>query len=125
MEPVNLDGRYQVTSTSSYEGPLERRSDGMTEIRGGKTSRMDGNSVIWTSTFNILSDTEVEMISVADPSRAKGDFALIRPDGSPTREPVTYRTVMKLARKSDKIQMSGRIEYGDEVTLLTMRKIGD
>ena len=125
MEPFSLDGKYQVTSTSSYEGPLERRSDGSTEIRGGKTSRMDGNSVIWTSEFKILSETEVEMISVADPSRAKGDFALIRPDGSPTREPVTYRTIMKLARKGDKIQMSGRIEYGDEITLLTMRRTGD
>lgn len=125
MESFSLDGKYQVTSTSSYEGPLERRSDGSTEIRGGKTSRIDGNSVIWTSEFKILSETEVEMISVADPSRAKGDFALVRPDGSPTREPVTYRTIMKLARKGDKIQMSGRIEYGDEITLLTMRRTGD
>ncbi len=125
MEPLNLDGKYQVTSTSNYEGPLERRSDGVTEIRGGKTSRIDGNSVIWTSTFTVLNETEVEMISIADPSRARGDFALIRPDGSPTREPVIYRTVMKLARKGEKVQLSGRIEYGDEVVLLTMRKIGD
>ena len=86
---------------------------------------MDGNNVIWTSEFKILNETEVEMISIADPSRAKGDFALIRPDGSPTREPVIYRTIMKLARKGDKIQMSGRIEYGDEITLLTMRRTGD
>lgn len=125
MEPVNLDGRYQVTSTSNYEGPLERRSDGTTEIRGHKTSRMDGNNVVWTSTFTVLNENEVEMVSIADPSRARPDFALIRPDGSPTREPVTYRTTLKLARKGDKIQMSGRIEYGKEIVLLTLRKTGD
>lgn len=125
MEPVNLDGRYQVTSTSNYEGPLERRSDGITEIRDHKTSRMDGNNVIWTSTFKVLNDAEVEMISIADPTRAHVDFALIRPDGSPTREPVTYRSLLKLARKGEKIQMSGRIEYGNEVVLLTLRKTSD
>lgn len=125
MNTINLDGRYQVTSTSNYEGPLERRSDGVTEIRDGQTSRIDGNNVVWTSRLTVLSETEVEMVSIADPSRAKSDFALNRPDGSPTREPVEYRTVLKLARKGDRIQMSGRIEYGHEVVLLTMRKTGD
>jgi hypothetical protein len=125
MDTISLDGRYQVTSTSNYEGPLERRSDGITEIRGGKTSRTDGNNVVWTSSFIVLNESEVEMISIADPSHARGDFALTRPDGSPTREPVEYRTILKLARKGDRIQMSGRIEYGHEVVLLTLRKTGD
>lgn len=52
-----LDGIYQVSSTSNYDGPLVKRSDGITEIRNGTTSRRDGNNVLWTSTFHILSDT--------------------------------------------------------------------
>lgn len=119
-----LDGRYNVSSTSSYGGPLERKSDGVTDIVDGKTARTDGNNVLWTSSFTVISETEVEMISVADPSRANKDYALTRPDGVPTRDPVTYRTVLKLARKGDKIQMSGQIEYGNDVIFLTMRKIG-
>jgi hypothetical protein len=31
---------------------------------------------------------------------------------------------LKLARKGDKIQMSGQIEYGNDVIFLTMRKTG-
>lgn len=117
-----LDGTYQVSSTSSYDGPLERKSDGITQIVDGKTSRTDDNGVQWTSTFTILSETEVEMVSVADPRKAKPDYALTRPDGVPTREPVTYRSVLKLARKGERIQMSGQIEYGNDIIFLTMRK---
>jgi hypothetical protein len=118
-----LDGTYKVTSTSSYDGPLEGRSDGMTEIRNGKTFRRDNNNVIWTSTFNILNDKEVEMVSVADPSEARTDFLLTRPDGAPTKDAVTYRSILKLSRKGDQIQMSGPIEYGKDIILLTLRRV--
>lgn len=120
-----LDGKYQVTSTTDYKGPLEKKSDGETEIRDGQTRRHDRANCLWTSTFNILSETEVEMVSVADPSHADPDFMLTRPDGSPTREPVTYKSILKLARKDDRIQMSGQISYGKDLTFLTMRKTGN
>ena len=123
MPSPELDGKYQISSTSNYEGPLRRRSDGQTEIKQGQTFRTDENKVQWHSTFTILDENEVEMVSVADPREANKDFALIRPDGSPSLEPVTYKTILKLSRKGDRIQMSGRIEYGDEIVLLTLRKI--
>lgn len=122
--PHPLDGKYQVTSTTDYNGPLEKKSDGATEIRDGQTRRHDRANCLWTSTFNILSETEVEMVSVADPTNADTDFLLLAPDGSPTRNPVTYKTVLKLARKDDRIQMSGQISYGKDLTFLTMRKTG-
>lgn len=118
-----LDGIYQVSSTTSYQGPLEKKSDGTTEIKNGQTMRRDNANCLWTSTFTILNDNEVEMVSVADPSEADGDFSLTKPDGTPTREPVTYKAILKLARKADKIQLSGQVEYDNDVTLLTMRKI--
>lgn len=118
-----LDGTYQVSSTTSYKGPLEKKSDGITEIKNGQTERRDGANCLWTSTFTIISENEVEMISVADPTEADGDFSLTKPDGTPTREPVTYRAKLKLARKGDKIQMSGEVEYDNDITLLTMRKM--
>ncbi len=119
-----LDGKYQVSSTSSYQGPLEKKSDGQTEIVDGKTMRRDAANCLWTSTFTVLNENEVEMISVADASEADTDFMLTAPDGSPTREPVTYKAILKLQRKDDKIQMSGQVEYDNNITLLTMRKIG-
>lgn len=118
-----LDGKYKVTSTTSYQGPLEKKSDGITEIVDGKTQRRDDANCLWTSTFNIINENEVEMVSVADPTEADSDFSLTAPDGTPTREPVTYRATLKLARKEDKIQMSGQVEYDNDITLLTMRKI--
>lgn len=120
-----LDGKYQVSTISNYDGPLERKSDGVTEIRDGKTSRIDENKVVWNSEFIIMNSKQIKMISVADPSRAAGDFALNRPDGSPTREPVTYESILRYARKGDQIQMSGQIEYGKEIIFITLRKIGD
>lgn len=120
-----LDGLYRITSTTNYQGPLEKRSDGETVIRNGQTERIDDAGCKWTSTFSIIDDNTVEMISVADPENAHIDFLLRRPDGTPTREKVTYRSRLKLARKDDKIQMSGQIEYGDEIVLLTLRKTGN
>lgn len=122
--PHPLDGIYQVTSTTDYKGPLEKKSDGQTEIRDGQTRRHDRANCLWTSTFKILNETEVEMTSTADPSKADVDFLLTRPDGSPTRDKVTYKTVLKLARKDDRIQMSGQISYGGDLTFITMRKTG-
>ena len=122
--PHPLDGIYQVTSTTDYKGPLEKKSDGQTEIRDGQTRRYDRANCLWTSTFKILSETEVEMTSTADPSNADVDFLLTRPDGSPTRDKVTYKTVLKLARKDDRIQMSGQISYGGDLTFVAMRKTG-
>jgi hypothetical protein len=118
-----LDGVYQVNSTSSYQGPLEMKSDGTTVIANGQTHRRDKANCLWTSSFSILNENEVEMVSVADPTDANADFSLLRPDGSPSRQPVTYKTILKLARKGDKIQMSGQIEYGGNVTFITMRRI--
>ncbi len=118
-----LDGTYQVTSTTSYNGPLQKKSDGVTEIKNSQTERRDEANCLWTSNFKIISEIEVEMTSVADPSGADEDFSLTKPDGSPTREPVTYTSMLKLARKGDKIQLSGQIEYDNNITFLTMRKL--
>ncbi len=119
-----LDGKYLVTSTTDYKGPLEKKSDGETEIRDGQTRRYDRANCLWTSTFRIISETEVEMVSTADPEKADVDFLLTRPDGSPTREPVTYKSTLRLARKDDRIQLSGQISYGGDLTFVTMRKTG-
>lgn len=120
-----LDGLYQVTTTTNYQGPLEKQSDGQTRITNGQTSRRDAANCLWTSTFTVRNEQEVEMLSIADPREANADFALTRTDGSPTREPVEYRSTLKYARKADKIQLSGTIQYGNEVVFLTMRKISD
>lgn len=118
----DLDGTYQVTSTTNYQGPLEKKSDGVTEIRDGKTSRYDDANCLWTSHFKVVNDAEVEMISIADPKDANVDFLLVGLDGAPTRDPVTYTATLKLMRKGDKVQMSGQVQYGDEIIFLTMRK---
>lgn len=120
-----LDGLYQVSTTTNYQGPLEKKSDGQTRIKNGETRRQDDANCLWTSTFVILNENEVEMVSIADPTNADKDFALTRPDGSPTRESVEYRTTLKYARKDERVQLSGTIQYGNELVFITMRRIGD
>ena len=118
-----LDGKYRVTSTTSGRGDIEKRSDGETEIKNSQTHRLDGANCRWTSTFSILNDSQVKMVSVADATHADIDFLLIAPDSSPTRGPVTYEAILKYARKGEQIQLSGQIEYGLDLVFLTMRKI--
>lgn len=123
MTDTALDGEYRISTTNSYKGDIEKRSDGVTTIINGQTERLDNANCLWTSTFEVIDDQTVKMTSVADPSKADVDFLLTAPDGSPTRNPVTYETNLKLARKGDRIQMSGQIHYGADVVFLTMRKI--
>jgi hypothetical protein len=124
---TDLDGIYSVNTVSDYDGPLQKKSDGQTEMRGGKTHRVDGAGCEWNSTFEYLDDerTQVKMTSVADPINADPDFLLTRPDGSPTSDKVTYEATLRVMRKGDKIQMTGTLNYGDETVILTMRKISD
>ncbi len=119
---TELDGTYQITTTSSYQGPLRKKSDGLTQITNGQTFRTDDVGCEWKSTFSILNDSEVKMTSVADPTNAPSDFALTKTNGTATRDPVTYETILRLQRKDTRIQMSGQIQYGDEIIFLTMRK---
>lgn len=120
-----LDGLYRVRTTTDYQGPFPKQSDGETIIKNGKTNRTDKVGCKWTSTFTVLNENEVEMVSIADPSEADINFLLTKPDGTPTAEPVTYRAVLNLARKGDQIQMSGKIDYSSDVVFITMRKIGE
>lgn len=118
-----LDGTYNVKTTTDYSGPLQKQSDGTTTIKGGKTHRVDDAGCEWRSTFEVLNENEVKMTSIADPSNAALDFLLTKPNGEPTSEPVTYEAVLRLQRKGDKVQMTGQINYGQELILITMRKI--
>lgn len=122
---TDLDGIYSVDTMSDYDGPLKKQSDGRTEIRNGKTQRIDAAGCEWQSTFEWMDEarTLVKMTSVADPSNAHSDFLLTRPDGSPTAEKVTYESTLKVMRKEEKIQMTGTINYGAETVILTMRRI--
>lgn len=119
-----LDGTYNVKTTTNYDGPLQKKSDGMTTIENSQTHRIDDAGCEWRSTFEIISETEVKMTSVADPSNAGIDFMLTKPNGEPTSEAVTYETVLKLQQKGDKVQMTGQINYGNETIFITMRKTG-
>ena len=121
---TDLDGIYSVNSVTDYDGPLKKKSDGQTEIKGGKTHRVDAAGCVWNSTFEWVNTekTKVKMTSVADPSNADADFLLTRPDGTPTSESVTYETILNVMRKGDKVQMTGTINYGGDTVILTMRK---
>ena len=124
---TDLDGLYSVNTMSDYDGPLKKKSDGQTEIRDGKTHRIDDAGCEWNSTFKWIDESkaQVKMTSVADPINASPDFLLTRPDGSPTSDKVIYETILKVMRKDDRVQMTGSLKYGEETVILTMRKIGD
>lgn len=118
----DLDGQYRVTTVSDYQGPVPMQSDGVTEIRNGETNRVDKAGCKWHTKISVLNDEEVKFESTADPSEAAADFCLTKENGELTRDPVTYTTIMKVARKGDKIRLSGQIENGRVITVITMMK---
>ena len=122
MDIQSIDGTYRISTVSDYNGPIEKRSDGITEIKDGKTHRVDDAGCVWTTTIRYLNENEVEFTSVADPSDAVDDFLLTDEGGNLTREPVTYQTILKVDRKGDKIRLSGQIEHGATTTVITMIK---
>ncbi len=119
----DLDGQYRVTTISDYTGPIPMQSDGITEILNGETDRTDAAGCKWHTKLSILNDNEVQFESTADPTDAKPDFCLTKPNGELTRDPLTYTTTLKVARKDDKIRLSGQIENGRVITVITMTKI--
>jgi hypothetical protein len=119
----DLDGKYRVTTVSDYQGPVPMKSDGVTEVKNGKTERKDAAGVRWSTSFEVLSDSEVKLTSTADPSNAKEDFLLTKESGELTHEEVTYATILKASRKGDEIRLSGTIKHGDVSTIITMTKI--
>lgn len=118
----DLDGQYRVTTISDYHGPVPMQSDGITAIKDGETNRVDKAGCKWNTKITVLSDDEVKFESTADPSEAAPDFCLTRENGELTRDPVTYTTIMKVARKGDKIRLSGQIQHGSVTTVITMMK---
>jgi len=121
---TELDGIYTVHTVSDYDGPLKKRSDGQTEIIDGKTHRVDDAGCEWNSTFEWTDadKTAVTMTSIADPINADADFLLVRPDGTPTSDKVTYVSRLKVMKKGTQVQMTGTINYGAETVILTLRK---
>jgi len=121
---ADLDGMYHVTSITNYNGPLQKQSDGITEIRQGRTERVDEAGCRWHSRFEWVSDTQVRMVSHADPSEANIDFLLRKENGEATAEAVTYETLLSVKRRPDgALIMSGTITHGDETVFLTLRSV--
>ncbi|HEY8964033.1 MAG TPA: hypothetical protein VIN59_06190 [Alphaproteobacteria bacterium] len=119
----DLDGTYAVTSITSYNGPLQKQSDGITVIEQGRTNRTDEAGCEWRSSFVWVDDDHVRMTSIADPTNARADFMLTDAGGRPTMEPQIYESILTVKRKDDRIQMTGTIDYGHETIFLTMKKM--
>ncbi|MBI3442050.1 MAG: hypothetical protein HY052_09680 [Proteobacteria bacterium] len=123
LELKDLDGQYRVTTVSDYHGPIPMKSDGITEIKNGRTQRVDQAGCQWSTCLTVLNDSEVRFESTADPGNAAADFLLTDEGGRLTHEPVTYTTTLKVARKEGKIRLSGNIQHGKILTVITMTKI--
>lgn len=123
LELKDLDGKYRVTTISDYQGPVPMQSDGVTEVKNGQTDRIDMAGCRWTTRLTVLNDGEVRFESTVDPRDAVTEFLLTNVSGELTHKPVTYTTTMKVARKGDKIRLSGNIQHGKMLTMLTMTKI--
>jgi hypothetical protein len=119
----DLDGTWRVTTITDTKGPVPLQSDGETTVSNGRTDRTDKKGCRWMSQMTVLSDDSVRFDSVADPTDADADFCLMTEGNQPTREPVEYSCVLKVARQGDKMRLSGQIAHGQAQTVITMTKL--
>ena len=119
----DLDGQYEVHSESTYKGSMPLQGDGKTTIKNGLTYRKDKSGCTWESSFSMLEDGKVQIESTIDPSGAAENFHILDEKGNPTREIVTYRSVLEVRRINGKIVMSGTIQHGQDLSRLTMTQI--
>lgn len=122
MDISELNGTYRITTISNQHSPIEKRSDGITELVGGKTYRKDNAGCIWRSEMTFINENTLSFVSTADPSDAADDFCLTNAHGDLTRDIVTFTAELNIARKGDKIKISGQIEHGAETIVITMMK---
>lgn len=120
-----LDGIYEVRSANMVKGRKnEVDGDGTTEIRNGLTFRKDRNGMIWESSFSVIDEgRKVEMESTVDPSHAGHKTFLHDSEGQLTKGILRFKTVLDVSEERGSLVLSGVIEFGEEKTLLVMRKI--
>lgn len=119
----DLDGKYTVTTHTTYEGPHQKQGDGFTIIKGGKTLRLDETGCEWHSTFEWAGEGQVKMTSVVDPTYAADGFKLLDSEGRATSQAQTYETILVAGDKNGQFQMSGTIMNGAEKVTLIMRRV--
>jgi len=118
----DLDGQYDVRSETSYGGPFWLKGDGTTTIKNGLTYRKDKAGCVWESAFHIINDSQVSIESTVDPGQTEGVY-ITDEKGHPTKEIVTYKSVLGIRVVDGKIVMTGDIKHGNETTRLTMTQI--
>lgn len=117
-----LDGTYEVRSQAQAGPRLIPNGDGETVIANGMTFRKDDHGLIWESTFTIIDENSVEMVSTVDPSHAAEDTFVIDDKGNPTKGMVTYKSMLTATTEDDRLVLRGEIHHGGSVTALAMFK---
>lgn len=119
----DLDGKYTVLTQGARTDSQQKKGDGFTVIKDGKTMRLDAAGCEWRSTFTWVDENTVKMTSVVDPALADDGFQLKDAEGNPTSEPQTYETVLNVKREGEALQLSGTISSDGQNALLIMRKV--
>lgn len=120
----DLDGKYKIRSETSDGGPYRINGDGVTEIKGGRTSRTDENGYIWNSVFSIAGKDKVLLQSTLDPGQSHEDNFIKDNKNNLTREKVTYSGELLVRRIGGSITLEGEIEHGIVKTRLVMTRVG-
>jgi hypothetical protein len=123
LKQEDLDGRYKISTASDDNASLPLQTDGVTVIVDGFTDRIDRHGCRWTTRLTLVDPHTVKLVTTADPLEADPDFMLTGQDGRPTRKAVEYSALLKASRKNGRLRLSGGIEYGRFITVLTMMKI--
>jgi len=123
VEIANLDGTYKVKSETSNLSLFQPNADGTTVIKNGLTYRIDGDGCVWRSSFKIVDDNKVEIESTIDPSSSPGNIFIEDAEGKPTRDVVTYKSILDLEIVDGKITLRGTMKHNNKETKLIISQM--
>lgn len=119
---MNLDGEYKIQQVMSRPNHEDQNRMETVIIKDGHSHMEDIYGCVWDTHYEIVDDQHVKMTAKADQSHADMDHPLSGESGRASGENLTFESVLKVSHKDNDVHMSGQINIGDDVVIITLHK---
>lgn len=120
---TNLDGKYRLNHLTSRPHSEDQRGMDVIQIENGQSHFEDIYGCVWDTLFEVIDDEHIRMSAYVDQSKADMDHVLSSDSGRASGENLKYESLLKLARKGDDMHLSGQINIGDDIVIISLHKI--
>jgi len=118
-----ISGQYKLQHVTSRPHSEDQRGMEVIQIENGQSHFKDMYGCIWDTTFKTIDEDHIKMTAQVDQSQVDMDHVLSAESGRASAENLTYESLLKISRKDDSIHLSGQIEIGDDIVIISLHKV--